>query len=42
MDVAKKPALSVASHGPRKPNFTGVFKTDLAMQERFPSFCSRG
>lgn len=23
-------------------NFTGVFKTDLAMQERFLSFCSRG
>jgi GTP cyclohydrolase I len=23
-------------------NFTGVFKSDLAMQERFLSFCSRG
>jgi GTP cyclohydrolase I len=22
-------------------NFTGVFKTDLAMQERFLNFCSR-
>ena len=23
-------------------NFTGVFKTDISMQERFLSFCSRG
>jgi GTP cyclohydrolase I len=22
-------------------NFTGVFKTDIAMQERFLAFCSR-
>ncbi len=46
MDLANKPALSVASHGPSKPSreqaLEGVFKTGVAMQERFLSFCSRG